>query len=99
MDIPPVITENGGPSSEENDGNDDEYLGEFDYGTMSGWMITVNDFMIDVGCADWLLTDPENRGKCPSDLGNTYVVRWQFTLYGYGADLGVDTGWGMPPLF
>ena len=99
VDIPPVITENGGPSNEENDGNDDEYLGEFDYGTMSGWMITVNDFMIDVGCADWLLTDPDNRGKCPSDLGNTYVVRWQFTLYGYGADLGVDTGWGMPPYF
>ena len=53
LDIPAVVTENGGPSNEENDGNADEYLGEFDYGSMSGWMITVNDFMIDVGCADY----------------------------------------------
>lgn len=99
LNIPPVVTENGGPSNDENDGNDDEYLGEFDYGSMSGWMITVNDFMIDVGCADWILSDPDNQAKCPSDLGNTYVVRWQFTLHGYGADLGIDTGWGMPAYF
>lgn len=99
LDIPSVITENGGPSNDENDGNSDDYLGEFDYSFMSGWMITVNDFMIDVGCASWVLDDEANRAKCPSDLGNTYVVRWQFTLYGYGADLGVDTGWGMPAYF
>ena len=99
IDIPSVITENGGPSNDENDGNDDEYLGEFDYGSMSGWMITVNDFMIDVGCAGWYFDDETNQSKCPTDLGNTFVVRWQFTLHGYGADLGVDTGWGMPSFF
>ena len=99
LDIPSVITENGGPSNDENDGNNDEYLGEFDYNSMSGWMITVNDFMINVGCAGWYLENEEQKALCPSDLGNTYVVRWQFTLHGYGADLGVDTGWGMPSFF
>ena len=99
LDIPSVITENGGPSNDENDGNNDEYLGEFDYDSTSGWMITVNDFMINVGCAGWYLENEEQKALCPSDLGNTYVVRWQFTLHGYGADLGVDTGWGMPSFF
>ena len=99
LDIPSVITENGGPSNDENDGNNDEYLGEFDYNSMSGWMITVNDLMINVGCAGWYLENEDQKALCPSDLGNTYVVRWQFTLYGYGADLGVDTGWGMPAYF
>ena len=99
LDIPSVITENGGPSNDENDGNNDEYLGEFDYDSMSGWMITVNDFMINVGCAGWYLENEEQKALCPSDLGNTYVVRWQFTLHGYGADLGADTGWGMPSFF
>lgn len=99
LDIPSVITENGGPSNDENDGNNDEYLGEFDYDSMSGWMITVNDFMINVGCAGWYFENEEQKALCPSDLGNTYVVRWQFTLHGYGADLGVDTGWGMPSFF
>ena len=99
LDIPSVITENGGPSNDENDGNNDEYLGEFDYDSMSGWMITVNDFMINVGCAGWYFENEEQKALCPSDLGNTYVVRWQFTLHGYGADLGVGTGWGMPAYF
>lgn len=100
VNIPSVITQNGGPSNDDNDGNDDEYLGEFDYSMMSGWMITVNDFMIDVGCSQWLFTDPDNAAKYHSNPGeNTYVVRWQFTLHGYGADLGVDTGWGNDPYF
>lgn len=99
VDIPSVITDNGGPSNDENDGNDDGYLGEFDYDSMAGWMLTVNDFMIDVGCGQWVLADTENKAKCPSNLGDTYVVRWQFTLHGWGADLGVDTGWGNDPYF
>ena len=97
--IPAVISENGGPSNEVNDGNADDYLGEFDYSMESGWMITVNDFMIDKSCAAWVFADSENMAKCPTNLGSTYVVRWQFTLSGFGADLGVDTGWGMTPYF
>ena len=65
---------------------------------MSGWMLTVNDFMIDVGCADWVFADGVTNGKC-EDYGNLYVVRWQFTLHGYGADLGFSTGWGNDAYF
>ena len=97
--IPEVITENSGVSDDDNEGNSDEYLGEFDYSFMSGWMITVNDFMIDVGSSDWIFTDESVQDKYVSKLDNNYVVRWQFTLYGYGADLGIDTGWGMPAYF
>ncbi len=98
LNIPTVITENGGPSNEENDGNDDEWLGEFDYNWMSGWMITVNDFMIDVGCSDWVFTQGASSGRC-EDYGNIYVVCWQFTVDGYGADLGHNTGWGNEAYF
>lgn len=98
VDIPAFIGENGGPTTAENDGNDDEYLGEFDYGNMSGWMITVNNFMIDVGASSWGLKDGVASGKC-GDYGNTYNVRWQFTVHGYGADLGHSTGWGNEAYF
>lgn len=98
VNIPSVITENGGPSSTDNDGNTDEYLGEFDYSFMSGWMITVNDYMIDVGCSEWGLTNGVASGKC-QDYSNIYVIRWQFTVYGYGADLGHNTGWGNEPYY
>lgn len=86
LDIPSFITENGGPSNDDNEGNDDDYLGEFDYSFMSGWMITVNNVMIPVGSAQWPVYD----GDC---------IRWQFTLWGYGADLGCDTGWGDPSYY
>jgi len=102
LNIPSVITDNGGPSNDENDGNYDDYLGEFDYSYMSGWMVTVNDYMIDVGSAAWGFEakKAEKKDIVPYiDLGNTYVVRWQFSLCGYGADLGVDTGWGEPAYF
>lgn len=92
-DIPTVITENGGPGNYDHTGNDDEYLGEFDYSFMSGWMITVNDSMINVGSAAFNLAENAGVDAC-QDYEDTYVIRWQYTLYGYGADLGFSTGWG-----
>ena len=86
VDIPEYITEHGGPSNDDNVGNDDEYLGEFDYSSMSGWMITVNNTMIPVGAASY-------------DVNAGDVVRWQFTVWGYGADLGCNTGWGDPSYY
>lgn len=94
VNIPGVITENGGPSNSDHDGNDDDYLGEFDYSAMAGWMITVNNLMIPVGCSQFGFEDYSGTQDY-QDYGNTYVVRWHFTLYGYGADLGYDNGWGM----
>ena len=50
-------------------------LGEFDYTFMSGWMYAVNGVFPNVGFSDSYLTDGD-------------VVRVQFTLYGFGADIG-----------
>ncbi|MDO4542432.1 MAG: S-layer homology domain-containing protein, partial [Bacillota bacterium] len=57
-------------------------LGEFDYTNDSGWMITVNNEFIGSSSSDRVLKNGE-------------VIRWQFTLCGYGVDLGANnTGWG-----
>lgn len=50
-------------------------LGEFDYTFMSGWMYTLNNILPNVGFADSYLSDGD-------------VVRVQYTLYGYGMDIG-----------
>ncbi|MEE0776443.1 MAG: S-layer homology domain-containing protein [Bacillota bacterium] len=55
--------------------NEKEWLGEFDYYNESGWMLTVND--------DFIGTSSAAHTLQPGD-----VVRWQFTVYGLGADLG-----------
>ncbi|NLC74668.1 MAG: DUF4430 domain-containing protein [Clostridiales bacterium] len=86
VNIPSIITENDGPDNDSHDGNDDEYLGEFDYNWMSGWMITVDSLMIPVGAGQY-------------NVESGAVIRWQFTVNGYGADLGFDTGWGSPSYF
>lgn len=51
------------------------WLGEFDYSFMSGWMYLVNNEMAPVGMSEYVVSDGD-------------VIRLQFTLYGYGADLG-----------
>ena len=60
-------------------------LGAFDYCDMSGWMFSVNHYLSDVGASDYIL----NEGD---------VIRWQFTLWGIGTDLGL-TSWSGPPLY
>lgn len=56
--------------------NGDDYLGQFDYHSMSGWMYTVDNATAQVGAGAYALEDGD-------------VVRWQFTLHGYGCDLGL----------
>ena len=51
------------------------WLGEFDYYRMSGWMYSQNNVFNGYGIAKATPKDGD-------------VLRWQFTLYGYGADLG-----------
>lgn len=66
-----------------------KYLGEFDYYNMSGWMYSISNIgdsklpsFPGVGAAGWRLRDGE-------------VMRWQFTVYGYGSDLNADNSeWG-----
>lgn len=92
INIPPVIGEKGGPTNDNNTGNDDTDLGEFDYSFMACWMITVDHHMIGVGCGNYNAAQARAEG---STFGDGSVIRWQFTLWGYGLDLGVDNGWGM----
>jgi prenyltransferase beta subunit len=53
----------------------EEWLGQFDYTSMSGWMYAVNNVFPSVGFSDY---HPEDGD----------VIRTQFTVYGFGADLG-----------
>ncbi len=55
-------------------GNDDDSLGQFDYTKYSGWMYMVNNKMVNYGISDYKPKDGD-------------VLRFQYTLYGYGTDL------------
>ncbi|BDF70285.1 hypothetical protein CE91St41_24880 [Oscillospiraceae bacterium] len=71
----------------------DKLLSEFDYNQWSGWMYSIGDSdnaeypsFPGVGCSEWRMIDGE-------------VMRWQFTAYGYGADLNADnSAWGSSSL-
>jgi len=54
----------------------DGSVGSFDYSTSSGWMFTLNHFLTPVGADSALLVSGD-------------VIRWQFTVEGWGADLGL----------
>lgn len=55
--------------------NREDWLGEFDYTSMSGWMYAVNNWFPNYGAGQYKLKDGD-------------VMRWQFTTWGYGSDLG-----------
>ena len=56
-------------------------LGQFDYFSMSGWMNTVDNILGNVGAGEYQVDSA-------AGVDNTHVIRWQFTLADYGADLG-----------
>lgn len=58
------------------------YLSSMDYTAESGWSYFINGEYATVGISDYVPADGD-------------VLEFRFTLYGYGADLGVDnSGWG-----
>ena len=59
-------------------------LGEFDYAQQSGWMYSVNNVFPNVGGSDFNTTTNNAAYK----LKNGDIIRWQFTLWGLGADIG-----------
>lgn len=61
---------------------DSQWLGEFDYTNLSGWVFKYND-----------LHSPVGASGVPCE--NNMVIRWSFTVCGYGSDCW-DTGWGDP---
>ncbi len=69
-------------TARENGNDGDTALGEFDYSQMSGWMYHVNGKAVGYGISDY---KPVNGD----------VLRFQFTMYGYGTDL-TGTSWGNP---
>lgn len=58
-------------------------LSEFDYTDTSGWMVSVDNEFIDSGAGSYVLSDNV-------DNDHTNVIRWQFSLFDYGSDLGID---------
>jgi len=56
-----------------------EFLGEFDYTSMSGWMYCVNNWFPNYGAGVY---EPQDGD----------VIRWQFTVHGYGSDIGGGFG-------
>ena len=76
------------PSNEKNDGNTqpNNGLGEYSYNSMAGWMISVNG-------------DNDNGNLTPADIvKDGDVIRYQFSVYGWGADVGLSNYAGMEPL-
>lgn len=59
---------------------DEEWLSGMDYYAMSGWNFTVENQIPSYGINDYV---PENGD----------VLRWQYTIVGYGADIGYDTSY------
>ncbi|MGX4600105.1 cell wall-binding repeat-containing protein [Faecalimicrobium sp. JNUCC 81] len=64
-------------NSVEYERSEPEFLGEFDYTNMSGWMYCVNNWFPNYGSS-----------VCWPKDGD--VIRWQFTTYGYGMDIGAN---------
>ncbi|BBI31266.1 DUF4430 domain-containing protein [Cohnella abietis] len=60
------------------DRTDKDWLGQFDYYTNSGWMFAVNNSF-------------PNVGSSAKFVENGDVIRWQYTLFGLGADLGENS--------
>lgn len=60
----------------------DEYLSSMDFTPESGWSYFINGEYAMVGIGDYIPEDGD-------------VLEFRFTIYGYGADLGVDnSSWG-----
>ena len=77
-----------GDISETND-DPDGILSEFDYSMYSGWVFTINSWFASFGADQSFpgedITD-YNTGELVT-LGD--IIRWHFTVYGYGADCGI----------
>lgn len=67
------------PTNTKNSGNDNfPALGEYAYSNQGGWYYFVNEVAPNYGCSDIKAVNGD-------------VVRIQFTVYGYGADIGAES--------
>ena len=56
------------------------WLASYDYASTAGWMYMVNNEVPSFGIGDYTPQDGD-------------VLRWTFSIYAYGADLGIDTSY------
>ncbi|MCL2400206.1 MAG: S-layer homology domain-containing protein [Defluviitaleaceae bacterium] len=67
------------------DTNEGGSLSMFMYSSESSWMLAINNEIGNVGPGAWVVNDGD-------------VLRWQFSLQGWGADIGLPSEW-FTPLF
>jgi hypothetical protein len=63
--------------------HDDDWLGDFDYTSAGGWFFTVNHAFTPEGADAYVLDDGD-------------VIRAQFSVNGWGNDIGVAGDWNIP---
>ncbi len=67
-----------------------EVLSAYDYSFYSGWMFTVDNISINAGAGAIYEGEDTSDGSCYKDGS---VVRLQYSLYGWGEDLGISWGY------
>lgn len=65
---------------------DANMLSVYDFSSFSGWMFAVDDVAASVGADGAIVAEGQ-------------MIRWEFTVYGWGMDCGLNDGWGMFPEF
>lgn len=75
--------------------NTDKDLGEYDYTSAGGWLFSEHNVSASVGMKDYVLS--AYGQACTLDGQKYYVIRFMFSIYNMGADLGFE-GWDSTPL-
>jgi|GEM_PF-3154809 len=65
---------------------DDGMLSEMEYSSFAGWMFAIDDVAGATGADGVTMHEGE-------------MLRWMFSIYGWGMDCGLNDGWGMFPEF
>ena len=74
--------------------NSDTELGEYDYTTTGGWLFSEHNASASVGMGEYTLS---SYGESYTVDGEEYyVIRFMFSIYNFGADLGFE-GWDSTP--
>lgn len=64
------------------------YLEEFDYSWWAGWCYTINDWWASWGADSSYPGDTLTDYNTGEEIILGDIIRWHFTVYGYGADCG-----------
>ena len=70
--------------------NSDTELGEYDYTTTGGWLFSEHNVSASVGMGEYTLSSYGESYMIDGE--EYYVIRFMFSIYNFGADLGFE-GW------